>query len=144
VFHPEHLVEKISGHQNSKKINYLGLLSREELKHALGKSMAGLVLFHPVENHVNSQPNKLFEYMSAPLPVIASDFPLWEEIIRVYDCGILVDSLNEDEIAATIDFIIQNPADALKMGKRGRNAIELHYNWPIESKTLKDIYNELI
>jgi len=51
--------------------------------------------------HVAAQPNKMFEYMAAGLPVIASDFPLWRQIVGGAKCGLLVDLLSAEEIAYT-------------------------------------------
>ncbi len=101
----------------------LGQVNRSKVKEILAKSMAGLVLFHPEPNHINAQPNKMFEYMSAGLPVIASNFPLWKEIVEGNNCGICVDPLNVNEIADAIEWIMNNPDKAKKMGENGRRAV---------------------
>ena len=59
----------------------------------------------------------MFEYMSAGIPVICSNFPLWRDIIEKHQCGICVDPQNSSEIALAIDFLAQNPKEAKVMGK---------------------------
>jgi glycosyltransferase involved in cell wall biosynthesis len=106
--------------------------------------MAGLVTFLPLTNHIDAQPNKMFEYMSAGIPVIASDFPLWREIIQGNDCGILVDPLDPSAIAHAIDYLVSHPEEAHRMGKNGRIAVETKYNWTMEEKKLLAFYDNIL
>ena len=126
------------------KVVELGHINRDEVKEVLSRSMAGLVLFHPEPNHINARPNKMFEYMSAGIPVIASDFPLWKEIVESNNCGICVNSLNVSEIANAINWIMDNPQQAKRMGENGRQAVEEKYNWEQEGYKLSKIYGELL
>lgn len=64
------------------KTDHLGWLDRAGVKQVLNDSVAGLVTLHPVINYLDSLPVKIFEYMATGLPVIASNFPLWKEIIE--------------------------------------------------------------
>ena len=80
--------------------------------------------------------------MAAGLPVIASNFPLWKEIVEKNKCGICVNPLNPREIAAAINWVLQNPADAAEMGRNGRKAVLEKYNWEAESKKLIKFYEE--
>jgi glycosyltransferase involved in cell wall biosynthesis len=59
----------------------------------LAKSKAGVVFFYPLPNYIDAQPNKMFEYMSAGLPIITSNFPVWREIVEGNECGLCVDPL---------------------------------------------------
>jgi glycosyltransferase involved in cell wall biosynthesis len=127
-----------------EKIKELGQIGRSEVAHLLSKSMAGLVLFHPVPNNVDALPNKLFEYMSASIPVIASDFPLWKEIIEGNRCGICVDPLDPSEIANAIQWVIDHPREAYEMGRNGRKMVEEKFNWELEEKKLISVYEELL
>lgn len=127
-----------------KFVDYRGIVNRSEVKRIMTCSSAGIVNFLPGPNHINSQPNKMFEYMSAGLPVISSNFPLWAEIIQKNKCGICINPLNSEEIAAAINWILQNPAKAVSMGKNGRAAVLEKYNWETESKKLIKVYEELL
>jgi len=125
-------------------VNYHGRISRTQMSKVLGEARAGLVLFHPLPNHINAQPNKMFEYMSAGIPVIASDFPLWRRIIDGAGCGVVVDPLNLTAIAEAMRWIIDHPAEAEAMGQRGRQAVEKTYNWDAEAAKLSDLYKKLL
>lgn len=123
------------------KVDAVGVLGRDGVRNVMCESMAGLVTFLPVPNHIDAQPNKMFEYMSAGLPVIASHFPLWREIIEGNDCGICVDPENPQEIASAIDFIASNPVRAKEMGMNGMRAVAEKYNWSAEEKKLIGFYS---
>ncbi|GGY10153.1 glycosyltransferase WbpH [Litchfieldella qijiaojingensis] len=121
-----------------------GWAERNTVSVLLSQVRAGLVLFHPAPNHVDAQPNKMFEYMAAGLPVIASDFPLWRRIVEGAGCGLLVDPLDPKVIAEAIDWLLANPEEAEAMGRRGRQAVEEIYNWERESKTLIGFYKDTL
>jgi glycosyltransferase involved in cell wall biosynthesis len=126
-----------------RQVEALGYVDRNGVRATVARSMAGMVLFHPEPNHIDAQPNKMFEYMSAGIPVIASNFPLWREIIEGAECGICADPLDSEEIAGAITWIIEHPAKAEQVGKNGRRAVEEKYNWEMEEKKLLGFYSRL-
>lgn len=123
--------------------NLVGLVPRAEVAARLADARASFVLFHPAPNHTNAQPNKLFESMSAGVPVIASDFPAWRRIVDGEQCGLLVDPLDPRAIAHAMTWMLQHQEDAEAMGRRGRKAVEERYNWESESMRLLDLYASL-
>jgi glycosyltransferase involved in cell wall biosynthesis len=125
-------------------VRWHGELDRNGTASLLASVRAGLVLYHPEKSHEVSQPNKLFEYMAAGIPVIASDFPLWRKIIEDAGCGLLVDPLDTRAIATAIERLITNPAEAEAMGQRGRVAVKEHFNWANEEQTLLSFYAALL
>ena len=124
-------------------VDELGYLDRAAVREVLGRCVAGLVTLHPLPNYLDSQPIKMFEYMSAGIPVIASDFPLWREIVVGSQCGVCVDPMNPHEIARAIDLLVNDPERARRMGENGRAAIRDRYNWSAEERKLLRLYGEL-
>ncbi len=124
-------------------IEHMGLLNRSQVAELLARARVGLVVLHPTRAYVDSQPTKLFEYMSAGLPVIASDFPIWRRIVESAGCGLLVDPLDPAAIAEALVWMFQHPSEAAEMGRRGQEAIAEHYNWEHESQRLIATYTEL-
>ncbi len=125
-------------------VDDFGWVGRGTVARSLARARMGLVLFMPLPNHINSQPNKLFEYMSAGLPVIASDFPLWREIVEGAKCGLLVDPSDPVKIADAMVWILEHPQEAETMGNRGRKTVEEKYNWESEASKLVNLYNKLL
>ncbi len=126
------------------KVIELGHVDRDGVKGVLSRSRAGLVVLHPISNYVDALPIKMFEYMSAGIPVIASHFPPWKKILETNNCGICVDPLNVEEIANAIMWILENPDQARQMGENGRKVIEMKYNWEQEGNKLINVYRELL
>jgi glycosyltransferase involved in cell wall biosynthesis len=133
-------VEKLSGWKNVRE---LGWLDRKQVKETLRSSVAGLVVLQPIPSFICSLPVKMFEYMSAGIPIIVSNFPMWKEIVEKYKCGICVDPTNPTEIRNAIIYLVNNPQIALEMGQNGKNAILNEYNWETESKKLIQLYDSL-
>ncbi|MDZ3831671.1 MAG: glycosyltransferase [Sphingopyxis sp.] len=127
-----------------EQVNPVGFLDRAGVRDILARSVAGMVTFLPLPNHVDAQPNKMFEYMSAGIPVIASDFPLWREIIVGYDCGICVDPQDPAAIAAAIDTLLSDRARAEQLGRNGRAAVQAVFNWSREKEKLLQLYKEIL
>ncbi len=134
------LERRMRAHPAWSSVEYLGTLDRPRVAGLMARSTAGLVLFHPEPNHVNAQPNKLFEYMSAGLPVIASDFPLWRDIVERYECGICVDPLDPEAIARAMRLLAENQELSNRFGRNGRDAVLHHFNWENEKDKLLALY----
>ncbi len=126
------------------KVDFLGLVDRNEVRNIMSKSIAGLVTFLAMPNHINAQPNKIFEYMSSCIPVIGSNFDLWKSIIEDNNCGLCVTPDKPEEITKAMKYLQNNPDIAKQMGKNGQKAVLEKYNWNIEEQKLFNVYNEIL
>jgi glycosyltransferase involved in cell wall biosynthesis len=143
-FSPPGLFDEIRTASGWDRVTFHGFVGRNEIAQLLGRVRAGVVLFHALPNHVEAQPNKMFEYMSAGLPVIASDFPLWRQMIQATGCGLLVDPKDPQAIADAVGWVIEHPEEAEEMGRRGRAAVEHTYNWDVEGARLVEAYRRVL
>lgn len=123
--------------------DYLGVLDREHVRTTLSACRVGLVTFLPSPNHMMAYPNKMFEYMAAGVPVIASDFPLWRSIVEGAGAGLLVDPRRPEAIAAAVRWLIANERAAAEMGQRGREAVLEKFSWRSEERKLLHLYETL-
>ncbi len=141
-FSPAGLKDEVARLPGWERVNFMGFLDRTQVASLLSNVRAGLVVLHPAQNFLRSKPVKLFEYMSAGIPVIASHFPEWREMVE--GAGLLVDPLKPSSIAEAIEFLITHPAEAEAMGRRGRELVEMQYNWSSEKETLLRFYDQVL
>jgi len=144
IFNPVGLEDEARKLPGWGRVDFLGWQVHEDAMAMLREARMGIVLFHPIPNHTEAQPNKLFEYMSVGIPVIASNFPLWRRVVQEAQCGLLTDPLNPKAIAEAIQWLLEHPAEAEEMGKRGQNAIWEQYNWDVEAHKLLKFYERIM
>lgn len=126
-----------------KNIRYLGMLKSEEVRKLLLESKVGIVTLHPIINYLDALPVKMFEYMSASLPILSSNIPLWEKIVGEAQCGVCVDPKNPKEISKEINNLLKSDDLRDLFGGNGRKAVEDRFNWENEEKKLLGVYNDL-
>lgn len=124
-------------------VNEYGFVGRDEIANILHRSRIGMVTLFENPNDMDSLPIKMFEYMAAGLPVIASDYPAWRKIIDGAGCGVLVNPHDVDEIAEAIGRLLSNPKEAMEMGIRGRDAVLKRFSWEKESQKLLSLYDQI-
>lgn len=125
------------------RVHYHGFIDQRRTFQILQQVRAGLVLYHPAPNHYESLPQKIFEYMGAALPIIASDFPFWRKLLGESGCGIFVDPLRPKQIADAIEYVLTHPREAEEMGRRGQAAVLQQFNWDSEAEKLIQLYGVL-
>ena len=143
-FRPSDLIHELKLLSGWQAVDFLGWMSRQELRDTLRKVRIGLVTLHPVGDYIESYPIKMFEYMAVGIPVVASNFSLWCKIMESLGCGVVVNPLKPKAIADAVQWLLEHPQEAKEMGKRGQKAVEAHYNWGVESKKLIDFYEALL
>ena len=90
----------------------------------------------------HSLPNKLFEYMMAGLPVVASDFPEMQRVVAETGCGITVPPTDKGAVQQAIAGLLGD-ADRLARCRRASLTAAERYNWEAEAPRLLEAYQTL-
>jgi glycosyltransferase involved in cell wall biosynthesis len=105
----------------------------------------GLIIYMP-DYSLNVRmmlPNKLFEYLMAGLPILASPLEAVEEIIRAYDIGQVVSSLAPEDIGSAINAMLANTEVLARMRHNALEAARYEFHWEKESSHLIRLYDEI-
>jgi len=87
-------------------------------------------------NYRFSLPNKLFDYISAGIPVIAGNLPEVRNIIEENDCGVIVPVITSEEISNTLKRL-RDDKDYLNKLRTNSVIASKKLNWENESKKLQ-------
>ncbi len=94
-------------------------------------------------NYRFSLPNKIFDYMKAGIPVLASNLKEVANIINRYDVGLVIPNHKPQTILDGLIELTKDKAQQLRFGKNGQSAIET-LNWETEVTPIKEIYKKLL
>lgn len=125
-------------------IAFTGKIPHEKVFDYLNIAHVGFVILQPGNwRYVNSEPVKLFEYMSSKVAIIGSEFPMIKNIISLSNNGILVKPDSPKDIADAILKLGSNLEMVRLMGCNGYNKVEKLFSWNICEKRLLNTYNKL-
>ena len=109
------LKRKASDENMSDKIIFIDKLQPEKLRQLTRLADIGLTLDKDTNiNYRVSLPNKLFDYIHAGVPVLASPLPEVAAIVKGYDIGMLISDHSPKHIAAKINAMLADEGQIRK------------------------------
>ncbi len=111
--------------------------------YAAGGWTAGLALFPPSPHYMRKEPTKIFEYMAFGIPVLASDFPTWRNLVESSGAGLVADPGNAKVLKDVLSWLMENPEGTRNIGEKGKTSVLSTYNWERESKKICQCYERL-
>jgi glycosyltransferase involved in cell wall biosynthesis len=128
------------------RIRFLPPVSYKELLEWTTSADIGLILYSPdrSSNVKMCLPNKLFEYLMAGLPVLASSLDAVEEILNTYDAGRIVPSLAPEDLADAINALLDDQDALERMRRNALNAAQQDLCWEQERSQLLRLYQDVL
>jgi hypothetical protein len=124
-------------------VELTGLVEHHEVPAVLASCDIGLACLQPTDTYVDAVPTKLYEYLAAGLPVVASDFPPYRPLVVAAQTGLLVDPTDPCRIAEAITILARDPDRRRACGARGR-ALAPRFAWQGEGERLAAMYHDIL
>lgn len=121
-------------------IEIRGRIGHERMAEALSKARIGISPLLPVRKFQINIPVKIFEYWACGLPVVATDLVPTKPFFRHGEAGLLVQPGNAAELARSTAWLLDHPADAARMGQRGRQLVVQRFNNAVEVHKLRKLF----
>lgn len=121
------------------RVNFIGPVPFEELHNFHKNVFVGIALHENLGlNYFHSLPNRLFDYLQAGIPVLVSNFPDMAEFVNTNKTGLVIDSIQPEEIAKSIKEACENQ----ELRKKWQQTIPLaaqKFTWENEKEAMKDV-----
>jgi glycosyltransferase involved in cell wall biosynthesis len=131
----DELKKRVNNLQLNEKVFFLGRIAGSELYKYTPSADLGLCLLENKGlNYYYSLPNRIFDYLHAGIPVMATNFPEIAHIVTTHKTGILINHYEPEYLAETINNFFAEGFDTshfLEIAKQ--------YCWEEEEKILMDV-----
>jgi len=134
------LKDKTLKYNLSDRVKFFPKMPWNEMMHYTKSADAGVSLDkNKSMNQKFSLPNKIFDYISAGIPVIAGDLPEVTKIVASYSCGIIIPEITPNEISQAVSVLHENN-DLLRVLKQNAREASSLLTWETESEKVREFY----
>lgn len=131
----EHLKNKVNELGLDKKVHLIGWVEHGEIRKILSEADIGIVPHYACGHWDNTIPNKLFDYMSASIPVLVSSAKPTARVVEETKCGLVYESQSAEDLAEKI-MQMSDEAKRRFMGESGLLAVKNRYNWDFDKRVM--------
>ena len=126
-----------------KSIIFKGRMPYQEMMQYTQHAKLGITIDKDTNtNYKYSLPNKLFDFIHAGIPILASKIIEVEKIIKKYQIGLFINNHEPTHIANQIKYALDNK-ELMSEWKSNTTLANKELNWEIEENTLKDLYKKI-
>lgn len=128
----------------SSRVVFVDAVPPDELLAYTASADIGVTLLQDTcLNHRLALPNKLFEYLAAHVPVIASDLSEIRKVVSTYDVGQVVEPGNRTDLVAALNQAVIDKTLRERWRRNIPRALET-FNWRQASEQFLHVYKTLL
>lgn len=134
------LITKVSEMKLENKVVFIDKMMPDELNQYTSAADIGLCLLESKGlSYYFALPNRIFDYINAGIPVLASNFPEIKAIVETFKTGILTDHYEPEHLAEVLNNMIEYPFPTGHF-----HELAAQFCWENEEKKLLEILRSAI
>lgn len=138
------LKDKVAELELEEKVHFIPLVPLAELPSYTRSADIGVqAIENTCLNHFSTDSNKLFEYLIAGLPIVATNMPEIRKIVEQYEFGHVVPESDTNALAKAIQSLVDNPTEREKFAVNARQTAKI-LNWEAQEKLFVDAYKDVV
>ena len=135
---------KQAAHVLGDRVSFLPFTLPDELLSFTASADLGAVLIEPLTESLRlALPNKLFEYLIAGIPVIASPIPEMKRIVETFNVGVLADPANHAELVNSLETALFDETQRAEWRDNAARAMK-SYSWANDKVLFQQTIEQLL
>jgi len=119
-------------------------IKAHEIMSYLNKATIAVAVDLRVPRRIRAVPVKVFEYMAAGLPIVASNLPSQIEVIEGNNAGLLARPEDPETFVRAILQLLDDRELAARLGENGRDAYLKYYCWESQQEQIGNYYRSIM